>query len=119
MPEVEQIKYSLIELTKLMLRDQGIRSGTWMILTKWSHVATNVRPPEDESVPGPAGPAMISVLVEAGIQRVEEPGPLSVNAAEVWGKEAVVEEEKRPERKKKRKGKKNTKAVRARGPISG
>jgi hypothetical protein len=83
MPKVSQIKYDLKELTALMLRDQGIRSGLWMLWTKWTFGATNVAPPEDQ--PGGAvGPGAITVLTEVGIQAVEEPGPLSVDASEVW-----------------------------------
>lgn len=90
MPEVGQIKYGLKELTALMLRDQGIRSGLWMIWTKWGHAVTNIAPPEDEPG-GPTGPGVISILREVGIQRVPEPGPLSVDASEVW-------KEKKPRR---------------------
>ena len=83
MPEVGQIKYDLKELTALMLRDQGIRSGLWMIWTKFAHVVTNIAPPEGEPG-GPAGPGVIAMLTEVGIQKVDQPGPLSVDASEVW-----------------------------------
>jgi len=90
MPEVGQIKYSLKEVTALMIRDQGIRDGLWMIWTRFNFGAANVAPPDDQ--PGGAvGPAGIAVLAEVGIQRVEEPGPLSVDASEVW-------KEKKPRR---------------------
>ena len=93
MPEVSQIKYDLKEITALMLQDQGIRSGLWMIWTRFSFGATNIAPPEDQ--PGGAvGPGAVAVLIEVGIQRVEEPGPLSVDAAEVW-----KEKKPRPARK--------------------
>jgi hypothetical protein len=96
MPKVSQIKYDLKELTTLMLQDQGIRSGLWMIWTRFNFGAANIFPPEDQ--PGGAvGPAAIAALTEVGIQRVEEPGPLSVDAAEVW-------KEKRPSRPRKARG---------------
>lgn len=83
MPEVGQITYSLKELTAVMLRDQGIRSGLWMIWTRFGHTVTNIAPPKDE--PGqPAGPGVVSVLFEVGIQRSERPGPLTVDASEIW-----------------------------------
>jgi len=86
MPEVSQIKYDLKELTALMLQDQGIRSGLWMIWTRFNLGAANIAPPEDQ--PGGAvGPAAIAVLAEVGIQRVGEPGPLSIDASEVWKQE--------------------------------
>ena len=94
MPEVSQIKYGLKEITALMLRDQGIREGLWMIWTRFSFGAANVAPPEDQ--PGGAvGPAGIAVLAEVGIQRVEEPGPLSVDASEVWKEEKPARARKR------------------------
>ena len=81
MPEAERITYSLKELTELMLRDQGIRSGLWMIGAKFEFAAAFIAAPESG---GPTGPAVVSVLAEAGIQRVAEPGPLSVDASEIW-----------------------------------
>ena len=85
MPKVGQIKYDLKELTALMLRDQGIRSGLWMIWTRFGHVVTNIAPTEEESggALGP-GPGVITILAEVGIQRVDKPGPLSVDASVVW-----------------------------------
>lgn len=86
MPEVNLVTYDLKEITALMLRDQGIRSGSWMIWTKFGHVITNIAPLKDEGG-GPTGPGAIMWLTEVGIQRVEEPGPLSVDASEVWKEE--------------------------------
>lgn len=94
MPEVRQVRYSLKELTALMVRDQGIRSGLWMIWTRFGHTATNIYPPED-APDGVAGPAVVSMLVEAGIQRAQEPGPLTIDASDVW-------KERKPERTRKR-----------------
>ena len=96
MPKVSQIKYDLKELTTLMLQDQGIRSGLWMIWTRFSFGATNIAPPEDQPG-GAAGPGAVAVLTEVGIQRVEERGPLGVDAAEVW-------KEKKPGPARKRRG---------------
>ena len=83
MPEVGQIKYDLKELTALMLRDQGIRSGLWMIWTRFAQAVTIIAPPEAEPG-GPAGPGAIAIVTEVGIQKVDQPGPLSVDASEVW-----------------------------------
>jgi hypothetical protein len=89
MPKVAQIKYDLKELTALMLQDQGIRSGLWMIWTRFNFGAANIVPPEGQ--PGGAvGPAAIAALTEVGIQRVEEPGPLSVDASEIWKQKEAV-----------------------------
>jgi hypothetical protein len=81
MPEADRITYSLKELTELMLRDQGIRSGLWMIVTRFGYTSAYVAAPEPG---GPTGPAVVSVLAEVGIQKVPEPGPLSIDASQIW-----------------------------------
>jgi hypothetical protein len=83
MPKAGPIVYDLKELTALMLRDQRIRSGLWMIWTKFNFGAANIAPPDDQPG-GAAGPGAVAVLTEVGIQRVDEPGLLSVDASEVW-----------------------------------
>lgn len=83
MPKPVPIVYDLKELTALMLREQGIRSGLWMLWTKWAFGAMNITPPEDQAG-GAVGPGAVAVLIEIGIQRVDEPGPLSVDASEIW-----------------------------------
>jgi len=95
MPEANQIKYDLKEIAALMLRDQGIRSGLWMIWTKFGHAVTNIAPPPDAPPGGATGPGVISILTEVGIQKVDEPGPLSVDASEIW-----EEQKARPRRKR-------------------
>lgn len=90
MPEATQFTYSHKELTELMVRDRGIRSGHWMILVRFGHTAANVAPPADDStVVGPMGPATVSVIVDIGIQRVDEPGLLTVDASKVWRDKGV------------------------------
>ena len=64
-----------------MLRDQGIRSGLWMIAAKFNVSVANIAASETG---GPTGPAVVSVLGEVGIQRAPEPGPLTVDASEIW-----------------------------------
>ena len=81
MPEASTIKYSLKELTALMLKDSGIAEGLWMLYSEFSTTVTNVEGGESSRV----GPAVIAVLINSGIQRVEEPNPLSVDASELAG----------------------------------
>lgn len=86
MPEATQVTYSHKELTELMLRDRGIQSGHWMILVRFGHTAANVAPPiDDAAAVGLMGPATVSVIIEVGIQRVDQPGPLTVDASKIWG----------------------------------
>jgi len=81
MPEPGQITYSLKEMTELMIRDQGIRTGFWMV---WAQYAYSVTIAVSGDPSGPTGPAVVSLLTEIGIQRAPEPGPLTVDASEVW-----------------------------------
>lgn len=94
MPEVGQIKYDLKELTALMLRDQGIRSGLWMIWTRFNFGVSNITPTEEGS--GPAGPGVVSLLTEVGIQSTSELGPLTVDASEVWKEPKRTTKRKKP-----------------------
>ncbi len=80
MPEASQITYGLKELTALMIKDQGIKTGHWMVLTKFTWAVSNVM----SEGGGPAGPGALTIVTEVGIQKLDEPGPLSVDAAEVW-----------------------------------
>jgi hypothetical protein len=64
-----------------MIRERGIKSGLWMIWTRFNFAVTNIVGADG----GPSGPGVISQLIEVGIQK-SEPGPLAVDAAEVWAK---------------------------------
>jgi len=87
MPEATQFAYSHRELTELMLRDRDIRAGHWMIQVKFGHAAANVGPPTDDpALAAVFGPASISVIIEIGIQRADQPGPLTVDASTLWRK---------------------------------
>ena len=78
MPEANQIRYTLQEITALMLKDQGIKSGHWAIQTVFSWAIENII-----SKNGPPGPGVISVLTEVGIQKTGGAGPMSVDAAQL------------------------------------
>jgi hypothetical protein len=82
-PEVGQFTYSLRELTALMIKDRGIRTGHWMIWTRFNFGVSNIM----SEGGGPSGPGVVSMLIEAGIQKAEGPNPLAVDAAEVWKSE--------------------------------
>ena len=55
MAEVSQITYDLKELTSIMIRDRGIKSGLWMIFAKFGFAATNIQGAEG----GPSGPGVV------------------------------------------------------------
>ena len=77
-PEATQYKYDVMELTALMLKDRGIRTGTWMIMTTFSFGVTNL-----EGQGNPLGPAAFTVLTNVGLQQTKG-GSLAVDAADVW-----------------------------------
>ena len=80
MPKATATKYTLKELTELMVKDQGIKTGLWMIQATFSWAVTNVHDPTG----GPSGPGALSVLSAIGIQESAEPSPFTIDAAEVW-----------------------------------
>jgi len=78
MAEPTQLEYKLKDLAALMVRDQGIKDGHWMILIRFAHTAATIETPIEG-----ATPASISRVVSIGISRVDQPNPLSVDASEV------------------------------------
>ena len=70
-----------------------------MIWSRFAQAVTNIAPPESEPA-GLAGPGAITVLIELGIQKVDQPGPLSVDAAEVWKAEKPAASKRRHAKKK-------------------
>lgn len=94
MAKTTTIKYDHQELAALMVKDQGIKEGHWMIQAHFSFAVSNVAGPKD----GPSGPGTISVLTNLGIQQAAEPGPFTVDAATLW--------KKAPARSRRRKSKK-------------
>lgn len=94
MPDATAIKYTLKELTAMMIKDQGIKKGHWMLQATYSWAVSNVVGADD----GPSGPGTLSVLHGIGIQAAPEPGPFTVDAVTLW--------EKKPATRKRRKNKK-------------
>lgn len=99
MPKTTAVtKYNHKELAALMVKDQGIKSGYWMIQATFSWGVTNF-----SGVDGsPSGPSVLTVLKEIGIQEAAEPNLFTIEAATLW--------ERKPATRKRRKAKK------ARGP---
>ena len=78
MPEVREIEYAHKELTELILKDQNIQSGHWAILIKFGFQAGNLG--GDAS---PMNPALITTIQSIGIQRMDQPNPMTVDASEL------------------------------------
>ena len=80
MAEITQINYTNKELLLLMLKDQEIHEGNWILGATYSFTAMNIGQLPDGT---DASPASVAAINSIHIERVPEPLPFSVNAAEV------------------------------------
>src|ERR1017187_3098476 len=80
MPEQTEIMFNHKELVELMIKDQKLHEGLWMLSIKFGMQATNFGVAPDGSDVLPT--AMIPV-VAIGIHRSDKPNNLSVDAAVV------------------------------------
>jgi len=79
MPEAEHIVYTHKELVELMLRDRGITSGHWAIFFKFRLLGANLVGTDEAEMK----PAAVTFIEAVGIQRVDQPMPLSVDASRI------------------------------------
>jgi hypothetical protein len=78
MAEVNQYSFTLKEAAEALIKKQGLHEGLWSIYFEFGLSGATI---QDAS--GQALPAAIVPIIKLGLQRVEEPTPLSVNAAQV------------------------------------
>jgi hypothetical protein len=78
MAEAKLYGYPLKEIAELLVRDRGITQGHWGVYVKFGLQAGNVGPTATEMYP-----AAIVPILEFGIQRFDEPNPLTVDAAKL------------------------------------
>jgi hypothetical protein len=90
MPELEQITYTHHELTKVLLRDQGITSGHWGVYLKFRFEGGNFALAEDMMRPG-----AVTLIESIGIQRLPENSPLAVDASTL-----AAEPQRKPRRRR-------------------
>lgn len=76
MAEATQIMYSGSDILKLMLKDQGIREGNWVLALEFGFSAVTAGPTPETSMPS----AIVGVG-KVGIQRIDEANPTSVDAS--------------------------------------
>lgn len=79
MAEATQIEYSLREVAELIVRHRGIKDGHWMILLKFAHTAGNISLENKDDIT----PIVMNRVMGLGIQRVDEPSRISVDASEL------------------------------------
>jgi hypothetical protein len=76
MAETKSISFDFKEIAELLVKNQGIHEGLWAIYVEFGIGAGNVGPSPEE-----LKPAAIIPVMKLGIQRVEEPSNLSVDAS--------------------------------------
>lgn len=79
MSEIKNFDYTNKELVSLILKKEGIHEGNWVLAAKLSFSAMNVGGAPDGSDASPAG---VVALTGIRIERIPEPLPFSINAAE-------------------------------------
>lgn len=80
MAEISQFDFSNKELVVMMLKDQGIHEGNWVLAAQLTFSAMNIGQLPDGSDASPAG---VVAVTGARLERVSEPLPFSINAAVV------------------------------------
>ncbi len=80
MSENQQFDYTNQELISLILKQNGIHEGDWVLAAKLTFSAMNIATLADGSDASPAG---VVALTGIRIERVSEPQPFSVNATVV------------------------------------
>lgn len=78
MAEATQYLFSFKELTELMIKKQDLHEGLWSISVKFGINAANVSMGGTDPLPT----ALVPIL-EIGLQKLDQPTPLSVDATEV------------------------------------
>lgn len=78
MAEATQFQYKHRDLLLLMLRDQNIHDGHWILMAQFGFGAMNAGLTENGS---DVSPSAIVAIQSIGCQRVPEPTPFSVDAS--------------------------------------
>lgn len=80
MAEISKIEYSMRDLLVLLLKDQNIHEGNWILSATFLQSAINIGHSTEST---DIAPASLSILNRIGIELVNEPVPFSVDASAV------------------------------------
>ncbi|MGC2458545.1 MAG: hypothetical protein WA435_11190 [Gallionellaceae bacterium] len=80
MAEITRIEFTNKDLAILMLKDQGIHEGNWVLQAKFSFGAMNMGTTPEATDVVPSG---IIGIAGMGLELTPQPLPFSINAAEV------------------------------------
>jgi len=78
MPEIANIVFTHKEVTKALIKEQGIHEGLWALSVRFGLNAANIGANEDE-----LKPAAIVAILEFGLQKAEKENNITVDAAKV------------------------------------
>lgn len=78
MAETTKIEFTNNELLRILLKEQNIKEGHWVLAATFKFGAMNM----GES-PSEASPTAVATISRIAIERVSDPLPFSVNAAEL------------------------------------
>ena len=95
MAEAQNYIFSFKQIAEALVKEQGIHEGLWAIYGEFGigagHIPTGLNTQE-------VMPAAVVPIVKMGIQRSEQPTPLTVDAAEVNPKKDQSAERRRRRR---------------------
>lgn len=80
MPEIKKIEYTIQQLVELIIKDQKIHEGNWILAARYLQGAVNMGQQADGS---DVAPTSISILNSIGIEPVPAPTPFSVDASAI------------------------------------
>lgn len=84
--QIKQLLYTHEDLLRLMLKDQNIHEGYWMLLVRFNFGAGNVGTSADQ--PSDVHPTALVGVSGIGLERTNSLGPLVLDAAVVNPKPA-------------------------------
>lgn len=79
MPEVKTLKYSLKEVSEMLVKQTEIHEGHWGLIFQFGLAAANVTTGPDESM----SPAAIVTVLGMALQRFDQPNSMTVDAAKI------------------------------------
>ncbi len=76
MDNATQFQFELLEVAKILLKKQGIKTGIWTIGVNFGVLATHAGPSPDI-----IRPSMVVSVDKLVISKVDEPGALTIDAS--------------------------------------
>ena len=76
MDNATQFQFELLDVAKILLKKQGIKTGLWTIGVNFGIAPMNAGPS-----PETVRPSMMISLDKLLISKVDEPGPLTIDAS--------------------------------------